>query len=153
MQEKKLIAKNKDSFSGIEAAQIAGLPYRTVDYWATTGFVVPSISDAEGRGTERKYAFDDLVALRIARDLRKKGISLQALRSIVAELRRRMPLQRNPLAESRLVKVGSDVQLMNNTQSAMSVFSSPGQGTFAFTFDLDGTKLEIRKNIKKVRAA
>src|SRR5690348_2750887 len=103
--------KAKEVFSTIEAAQIAGLPVRTVDYWAKTGFIVPSIADAEGRGTERKYAFDDLVALRIALDLRRKGISLQALRSIVAELRRWKPSQRNPLAESRLVKVGSDVQL------------------------------------------
>jgi hypothetical protein len=33
------------------------------------------------------------------------------------------------------------------------MFNSPGQGTFAFTFDIDGTKVEIMKNIKKMRAA
>jgi DNA-binding transcriptional MerR regulator len=147
------MTKIKKIFSTIEAAQVAKLPVRTVDYWAKTGFIVPSIADADGRGTERKYAFDDLVALRIALDLRKKGISLQALRSIIAELRKRTPSQRNPLAESQLVKVGSDVQLVTSGESAMSVFHSPGQGAFAFTFDIKGTRVEIRKNIKKMQAS
>jgi len=86
---------------------------RTIDYWAKTGFIAPSIADATGRGTERKYAFDDLVALRVARGLRQAGISMQALRLIVTGLRAKKGV-RNPLAESRLIAVGSDVDLVNS---------------------------------------
>jgi DNA-binding transcriptional MerR regulator len=105
------MATKKEGFSTVEAAKVAGLPPRTVDYWAKTGFIAPSIADATGRGTEREYSFDDLVALCVARGLRKAGISMQALRLIVTGLRAKKGV-RNPLAESRLIAVGSDVDLV-----------------------------------------
>jgi|SRR5471030_1924990 DNA-binding transcriptional MerR regulator len=151
LQKKLAIPKPKESFSTLEAAHIAGLPVRTVDYWASTGFIPPSIADSEGRGTERKYAFGDLVALRIARDLRKQGISLQALRDIVERLRATKGASRNPLADSRLIAVGSDVTTVNGKEEVMSVLNNPGQGVFAFVFDRDGTVKDIEKTINKAR--
>jgi MerR HTH family regulatory protein len=59
-------ANTKESFSAREAARIAGVPYASLDYWARTKLVVPSIADAKGTGTERRYSFNDLVALRVA---------------------------------------------------------------------------------------
>lgn len=146
------MATTKEGFSTAEAAQIAGLPPRTIDYWARTGFIAPSIADATGRGTERKYAFDDLVALRVARGLRNAGISMQALRLIVNGLRAKKGV-RNPLAESRLIAVGSDVDLVNSRDDVISVLQNPGQGAFAFMFDVASTVEEIKANIKALRAA
>jgi DNA-binding transcriptional MerR regulator len=146
------MATKKESFSTAEASQVAGLPSRTIDYWARTGFIVPSIAGATGRGTERMYAFDDLVALRIARGLRTAGISMQALRLIVTGLRAKKGV-RNPLAESRLIAVGSDVDLVNSRDDVISVLQNPGQGAFAFMFDVAGTVEEIKKNIKALRVA
>jgi DNA-binding transcriptional MerR regulator len=141
------MAKKQNSFSGVEAARFAGLPYRTVDYWCTTGFIVPSITDAKGRGTERKYAFDDLVALRVARGLRKAGISMQAIRRIVDSL----PADAgsiHPLAQSRLIAVGSDIKLVTGN-AVFSVLKQPGQAAFAFMFDLRSTVQEIKKAINQ----
>lgn len=146
------MATKKESFSTVEAAQIAGLPSRTIDYWAKTGFIAPSIADATGRGTERKYAFDDLVALRVARGLREAGISMQALRLVVTGLRAKKGV-RNPLAESRLIPVGCDVDLVNNRDDVISVLRNPGQGAFAFMFDVAGTVEEIKQKIKALRVA
>jgi DNA-binding transcriptional MerR regulator len=146
------MATMKEGFSTAEAAQIAGLPPRTIDYWARTGFIAPSIADATGRGTERKYAFDDLVALRVARGLRKAGISMQALRLIVNGIRAKKGV-RNPLAESRLIAVGSDVDLVNSRDDVISVLQNPGQGAFAFMFDIASTVEEIKANIKALRVA
>ena len=80
------MGKIAESFSAGEAAKITGVPYRNLDHWARTKFIVPSISEARGTGTERKYAFDDLVALRVARELREGGISTQALRQVVRQI-------------------------------------------------------------------
>src|SRR5258707_15864687 len=98
----------KESFSAGEASRITGVPYLTLDHWARTKFIVPSIADADGIGTERKYAFNDLLTLRVARELREAGVSTQALRKVVERLRS----LRMSLAESHLMVVGSDIQLV-----------------------------------------
>ena len=52
------------SFSTGEAVRITGVSFRNIDYWARTKFIVPSIADAKGTGTERRYSFSDLLAVR-----------------------------------------------------------------------------------------
>lgn len=146
------MGKNKESFSAGEAARITGVPYRNIDHWARTKFIVPSISEAKGTGTERKYAFDDLVALRVARELREGGVSTQALRRVVEFLRRKKGLQ-NPLAESRLVVVGPDIKLVSGCEEIVSLLERPGQAAFAFMFNLERTVEEIKREVKSLRAA
>jgi len=146
------MSKTKESFSAGEAAQITGVPYRNIDHWARTKFIVPSISEARGTGTERKYAFDDLVALRVARELREAGISTQALRRVVDFLRRKKGLQ-NPLAESRLLVVGSDVKLVSGCEEVVSLLEKPGQAAFAFMVNLERTIEAIKRDVKALRAA
>jgi len=139
-----------EHFSATQAAKIADVPYQTLDYWARTGFIVPTMAAAQGRGTERRYTFEDLLALRVARELRKAGASMQALRRVVNVLR----AERNPLAECRLLVVGSDVALMSSCDEVMSLLQKPGQ--FAFpAFVCDGPKVvkAIRLQIRKFAKA
>jgi DNA-binding transcriptional MerR regulator len=145
------MGKIKESFSAGEATKLAGVPYRTLDHWARTKFIVPSISEAQGTGTERKYGFNDLVALRVARELRDAGISTQALRRVVDFLRRKG--SQNPLADSRLVVVGSDVQLVSGCEEIISLLNKPGQAAFAFMINLERTVEEIKHDVKILRAA
>jgi DNA-binding transcriptional MerR regulator len=142
----------KEIFSAGEAARICGLNYRTLDHWARTKFIVPSVSQAKGTGTERKYAFGDLIALRVARDLRAAGISTQALRSIVTYLRKHRRIQ-NPLMESRLVVIGSDVHLVTSCDEITSLLRKPGQAAFAFLLDIARTVEEIKSDVQSIRAA
>lgn len=144
--------KRTESFSAGEAARVTGVTYRNIDHWARTKFIVPSIADANGTGSERKYAFDDLVALRIARELREAGVSTQALRRVVSFLRTKRGL-RNPLAECRLVVVGSDVQLVHGCQELESLLRRPGQAVFAFMLDLDRTVNEVQEAVRELHAA
>jgi DNA-binding transcriptional MerR regulator len=136
----------KDSFSTGDAVRITGVSFRNVDYWARTKFIVPSIADAKGTGTERRYSFSDLVALRVARELREAGISTQALRGVVKFLRTKKGLA-NPLAESHLIVTGDDVQVATNRKRMMSVLLQPGQTSFAFVFDLGRTVDEMKQGI------
>ena len=63
---RKLMAKATESFSTGDAVRITGVSFRNIDYWARTKFIVPSIAEAQGTGTERRYSFSDLLALRVA---------------------------------------------------------------------------------------
>ncbi len=137
----------KDSFSTGEAVRITGVSFRNIDYWARTKFIVPSIADARGTGTERRYSFSDLLALRVARELREAGISTQSLRRVVDFLRARKGIA-NPLAECHLVVTGSDVQVATSPEKMMSALRRPGQTSFAFVFDLARTVGEMKQEIE-----
>ena len=50
-------------YSAAAARRIVGVSQRCLDYWADRGIVAPSVQQATGKGSERRYAFDDLVKL------------------------------------------------------------------------------------------
>jgi DNA-binding transcriptional MerR regulator len=140
------MGKATDSFSTGDAVRITGVSFRNIDYWARTKFIVPSIAEAQGTGTERRYSFSDLLALRVARELREAGVSTQSLRRDLEFLLTRKGL-RNPLAECRLIITGADVQVATNPEKIMSVLRTPGQTSFAFVFDLARTLNEMKQEI------
>ena len=140
------MAKATESFSTGDAVRITGVSFRNIDYWARTRFIVPSIAEAKGTGTERRYSFSDLLALRVARELREAGVSTQSLRRVVAFLRTRKGLT-HPLAECRLIVTGTDVQVTNSPKEIMSVLRTPGQTAFAFVFDIARTVDEMKQEI------
>ncbi|HLJ49859.1 MAG TPA: MerR family transcriptional regulator [Bryobacteraceae bacterium] len=140
------MAKATESFSTGDAVRITGVSFRNVDYWARTKFIVPSIAEAQGTGTERRYSFSDLLALRVARELREAGVSTKSLRRVVDFLRTKKGLTQ-PLAECRLIVTASDVQVATSPQKIMSVLRKPGQTSFAFVFDLARTVDEMKQGI------
>jgi DNA-binding transcriptional MerR regulator len=148
----KKIMPKRDWFSTGEVSRITGVPMRTLDYWARTRFLVPGVEQAKGTGTERKYAFRDLVALGTAKQLRGAGLSTQALRHVVASVRKYKQCE-NPLAESRLIIAGSDVQIVTDCDQLMSVLRRPGQGSFAFMLDLTVVIAGIKRAVAELRAA
>jgi DNA-binding transcriptional MerR regulator len=141
--------KPKTAFSTGEAAHIAGVSHRTVDYWARTRLVVPSVAEATGAGITRLYDFKDLVALRVARELREAGISTQALRKALGCVKG----VANPLAESRLLAIGSSVVWVGGREEIMDVLKRPGQRLFCFMLDFPRAVRETAEEAKINRAA
>src|SRR5215472_10595517 len=109
-----------------QVTEITNVKYRTLDYWAKSGFLEPSIARAAGTGSERVYSLLDLVALKVARELREQGISVRMLRRIVRYLRTEEALT-HPLAEAKLVVAGKDVLMVTNKSDLVSILHSPGQ--------------------------
>ena len=70
-----------------EASRLTGVSHRTIDFWAKSKLIVPSIADANGTGSDRLYSFDDLVLLRVARSLREVGVSTKFLRAALAHIK------------------------------------------------------------------
>ena len=97
-----------EGFSGREAADIVGITYRQLDYWARTDLIRPSLTDAHGSGSRRLYAYADLLELRIVKQLLDAGIKLEMVRQVFAELRR---LVGDDIASANLVIDGSSVAL------------------------------------------
>lgn len=74
-------------FSSRAVRTLTRLSARQLQYWDETGFLKPSISTRKGRGTLRLYSFQDLVALKVAAELRGT-LPLQTLRRLVAYFQR-----------------------------------------------------------------
>lgn len=75
--------------SGQEAARLADVSYRQLDYWDRCGVVVASVRP-RGSGTYRGYTDDDLAALRVAADLVTFGMASTALLAYSREQRVRL---------------------------------------------------------------
>jgi DNA-binding transcriptional MerR regulator len=69
-------------FSGKRTAEIVGITYRQLDYWARTDLVRPSLADANGSGTRRKYSYLDLLELKVIKNLLDAGIRLESVRDV-----------------------------------------------------------------------
>src|SRR5580692_1420605 len=92
-----------------EAAKLAQIRIDRLENWQRTGFLTASIP-AKRRGVSRHYSFRDVVALRVAAELRGAGVTLQMLRKVVAYLRARDGLSATEvLARTSLVTDGERV--------------------------------------------
>lgn len=74
-------------FSGKKAAEIVGITYRQLDYWARTDLIRPSVTDAAGSGSRRRYSYRDLLELRTVKTLLDNGIKLESVRTVFSYLR------------------------------------------------------------------
>lgn len=73
-------------FSTLEVSKVTGFSVRQLDYWATTGLLVPSITKSNGPGTRKLYGFEDLVRLHFIKQLRDVGWSVQKIRKAILHL-------------------------------------------------------------------
>jgi len=92
-----------------QVVRILGVSRRQLQYWADTGLVVPS---ARTRGGQHRYTFEDLVAVKAAKQLIDAGVSVQRIRSSLGSLRRILPTVRRPLSELVLVATGDVVLVL-----------------------------------------
>ncbi|MCD9623101.1 MerR family transcriptional regulator [Rhabdothermincola salaria] len=76
-----------EGFSGAKAAEIVGISYRQLDYWARTDLVRPSLVDAAGSGSRRRYSYTDLLELKVVKSLLDAGIKLENVRDVFGYLR------------------------------------------------------------------
>src|SRR6478672_260851 len=80
-------AIREPGYRGPAVCKIVGITYRQLDYWARTDLIRPSIADARGSGTQRRYSYRDLVDLKVIKSLLDAGVSLQQARRAVKYLR------------------------------------------------------------------
>src|SRR5262245_12372602 len=74
-------------FRGPKVCKIVGISYRQLDYWARTDLVRPSLADARGSGTQRRYSYRDLLRLKVIKNLLDSGVKLQAARKAIEYVR------------------------------------------------------------------
>jgi DNA-binding transcriptional MerR regulator len=115
-----------ETFSGKRAAEIVGITYRQLDYWARTDLIRPSHADAHGSGTRRQYTYRDLIELKLVKTLLDAGNRLETIRDAFEYIRDRLG---EDLSSATLVLAGDSAVLVRENNELIDVFSRyKGQG-------------------------
>jgi len=113
-------------YRGTSAATACGITYRQLDYWDRTGLVQPSVRGAAGSGSQRLYAFRDILVLKLVKRLLDTGVSLQQIRIAADQLH---AAGINDLASITLMSDGARVYLCTTKDEVMDLLDR-GQGVF-----------------------
>jgi DNA-binding transcriptional MerR regulator len=130
----------REGYRGPAVCKIVGISYRQLDHWARTGLVEPSIRKAKGSGTQRLYAFDDVVRLKVVKRMLDAGVSLQRIRVAVDELRARG----RTLADTLLVSDGSTVLFLDDDEQVLDLLR---RGQAVMTLALEPVIEELRGEV------
>lgn len=135
-------------FSGRRTAEIVGISYRQLDYWARTDLVTPSLAEARGSGSRRLYSYRDLLELKVIKTLLDAGIKLESVRKVFSYMRDQLG---EDISAANLVISGSSSVLVRSGEELIDVVQQ-GQGVLN-VLPLSGVKDEIDARILELRPA
>lgn len=135
-----------EGYRGPQVCQIVGITYRQLDYWARTNLLVPSISNAAGSGTQRRYSYRDLLELKVIKQLLDAGLSLTSARRAIEALRQDVD---GDVASANLVINGANSVLVRSGQEIIDVLRG-GQGVLNIV-PMSGVVSELQAAIVELR--
>jgi DNA-binding transcriptional MerR regulator len=133
-------------FSGAKAAEIVGISYRQLDYWARTDLVRPTLTDAAGSGSRRRYGYTDLLELKVIKSLLDAGIRLESVREIFSYLR---DILGQEITSANLVIQGSTSVVIQSDGELIDLIHK-GQGVLNI-LPLAGVRDEMDARIRELR--
>ncbi|MEM9037963.1 MAG: MerR family transcriptional regulator [Actinomycetota bacterium] len=136
-----------EGFSGKVAATVVGITYRQLDYWARTDLVRPSLADASGSGSRRRYSYRDLLELKVIKTLLDAGIKLEQVREVFRYLRDELDAD---VVSANLVITGSSSVLIRDGEEIIDLLRN-GQGVLNI-LPLAGVKQQVDAGIVAFRA-
>ena len=111
-------------YSGKSTAEIVGITYRQLDYWARTDLIRPSLTDATGSGSRRQYSYRNLLELKVVKNLLDSGIRLEQVREVFAYLQDELD---EDVATANLVVNGAQPTLVRSGEEVIDLLAK-GQG-------------------------
>ena len=126
-------------YSGKKTAEIVGITYRQLDYWARTDLVRPSIHDATGSGSRRRYSYRDLLELKVVKTLLDAGIKLESVRGVFSYLREQLG---EDVASAQLVITAGSAVLVRDDDELVDLLKQ-GQFVMGSVLSLAGVQREV----------
>jgi tetratricopeptide (TPR) repeat protein len=123
-----------DTFTAAEVSRLLGLKPARLRSLDRAGIVSPS----GHRGKRRAYTFQDVIALRAARDLLARKVRLRDVARAVQNIRATLPKVTRPLAELRIVSDGQRVVV----KSAAGTFE-PLTGQMMLDFEVKALRDDV----------
>jgi DNA-binding transcriptional MerR regulator len=129
-------------FSGKRAADVVGISYRQLDYWARTDLIRPSIrTDEEGR---RRYSYRNLLELKLVKTLLDNGLKLDQVRRAFQFVRDQIDADVTAL---KLVIAGSSVVIVRENDDLIDIVNRyQGEGVINL-IALDGVREQVDRRL------
>jgi DNA-binding transcriptional MerR regulator len=137
-----------DGFSGKQAAEVVGITYRQLDYWARTNLVRPALADAAGSGSRRLYSYRNLLELKAIKTLLDAGIRLESVREVFRYLHDNLG---EDVTTVNLVISGKSSVLVRSGEEIVDILRQ-GQGVLNI-LPLAGVQDEVRAKIVELYPA
>ena len=137
----------EEGYRGPQVCSLVGITYRQLDYWARTDLLRPSINEARGSGTQRRYSYRDLLELKVIKRLLDAGVSLQSARRAIECLRE----AGGDVASTNLVLNGSTSVLATTGEEIIDLLKG-GQGVLNIV-PMAGVVQELEAAIHELRVA
>ena len=130
-------------YSAKFTADVVGITYRQLDYWARTDLIVPSLAQAAGSGSRRQYSYDDLVRLKVIHRLLDNGIKLEKVRAIFDYIRNELGVD---ISSANLVIDGANAAIVRSQDELIDALQR-GQGVLPLSNigrEVDAAIIEFR---------
>src|SRR5215208_896489 len=137
---------SEQGYRGPQVCSIVGITYRQLDYWARTDLVRPTVADAKGSGSQRRYAYRDLLELKVIKSLLDAGVSLQSARKAIEYLRSNLG---EDVASANLVIDGGGSVLAHTGEEIVDLLRR-GQGVLNIV-PLAGIQGEVDAAVAELR--
>ena len=134
-----------EGFRGPQVCRVVGITYRQLDYWARTGLLRPSISDARGSGSQRIYSYTDLLQLKVIKQLLDAGVSLRSTRKAIECLRS----SGTSVASASLV-IADDKSVLANSGEELFDLLRGGQGVLSIVLGMGKIVSEVDAAITEI---
>ena len=134
--------QTEKGYSGKKTAEIVGITYRQLDYWARTDLVRPSMTDASGSGSRGLYSYRDLLELKAIKTLLDAGIRLEMVREVFSYLSSELD---EDVTQVNLVISGNKSVLVRSGEEIVDLLQN-GQGVLNI-LPLAGVKEEVDAKI------
>ena len=134
-------------YRGPQTCKIVGISYRQLDYWTRTGLVVPSLAEAHGSGTQRLYSFNDLLQLRVIKNLTDAGASLQKVRQAIDYVRDHL---QDDWSKVTIVADGGGVYACTSDAEVIDLLRS-GQGVLGAVVAVGQVRDQLAGDLRELR--
>ena len=132
----------KQGYTGPQVCKIVDISYRQLDLWTTTKLIKASLRSIKGSGHHREYSFEDLLKIKIVKNLRDAGMSLQKIRKALISLEEIMKTETN-YSDITVVSDGTSIYASKNEDDFIDILKK-GQAVFGISLG------PVTKEIEKV---
>ncbi|HVM36392.1 MAG TPA: MerR family transcriptional regulator [Actinomycetota bacterium] len=138
---------DEQGYRGPQACKIVGITYRQLDYWTRTGLVTPSVHPASGSGTQRLYSFNDLLQLKVIKQLVDAGASLQKVRQAIDYVRTDL---QGDWSKATIVTDGAGVYACTSDAEVVDLLRK-GQGVLGAIVAVGRVREQLAGDLRQLR--
>jgi len=139
-------------FTSKEVQRLAGISYRQLDYWCSSGLIRPEEREGKGKGDFRLFTFRDIIGLKLIKRMKDAGVSLQALRKVQEAVQSLTESEAEDVfKDTFLIVQGSEVYMVNGKEVIATLRKPGAQAIPAAIMDMAGTIQELKAEVATLK--